>query len=621
MYSLRGAGQPLQVLQACALQLFKHSAHLHGGWTQAFTLQLVCRRALHVDVWTSAREARQLSWSRATSDRRFKEALEAPFWTTLRLDITGRLWRALARPGALLAPLVSECVCCALKHGPSALHCSRVLSTHTNISLLHKAGPPGASQPVTPTAAAGTPAGAGAWQWLQKQGVTVTSICGLAVADTDAERLPVLLASLPALRSIHGLGAGSGLTLRPHPEADVAAAQDFLAGAARAVAHCSCLRRLHLIFDLADKPADRVSASFWQYLAKARALENLELIIRSSAADMHHGSATTNVSRVVAGLAGLSRLRKLTLEVPNVCEDAMLPACMSRLVQLTYLSLYGLRCAPGWARLPALEYLEFGSCVFARDGEQALPGMGALVALTSINLCNCRGLRALPTSLLHLTQLRSLAHWRTARGEPPAASLPASAPCFASLTDFNLAGLGLPDFPACVPAMTRLVCLDLRDNCFQRLPDAVSVLIALELLYLGRLSGHGEIGGALDARALGNLACFPNLFSLCFDHCSVLLCPSFQAAAAHTCLQKLELTTAYPACGPSCQAFLGFVSNLLRQGRADVLRVRDSVVQGAGQQDGQSFRDVLQAVGFALCDDDDDGAHVDAENEYASDAE
>ncbi len=55
MQSLRGAPQPLQVLQACALQLFKHSAHLHGGWTQAFTLHLVCRRALHIDIHTSVR--------------------------------------------------------------------------------------------------------------------------------------------------------------------------------------------------------------------------------------------------------------------------------------------------------------------------------------------------------------------------------------------------------------------------------------------------------------------------------------------------------------------------------------------------------------------------------------
>jgi hypothetical protein len=38
-----------------------------------------------------------------------------------------------------------------------------------------------------------------------------------------------------------------------------------------------------------------------------------------------------------------------------------------------------------------------------------------------------------------------------------------------------------------------------------------------------------------------------------------------------------------------------------------VLRVSNSDVQGAGQQDGQSFRGALRAVGFALDDDSDDG--------------
>ncbi len=53
-HSLRGAGQRVQVLQACAVQVIKQSADLHGGWTQAVTLRTVCRRALHVDTWMSA---------------------------------------------------------------------------------------------------------------------------------------------------------------------------------------------------------------------------------------------------------------------------------------------------------------------------------------------------------------------------------------------------------------------------------------------------------------------------------------------------------------------------------------------------------------------------------------
>jgi len=45
-------------------------------------------------------------------------------------------------------------------------------------------------------------------------------------------------------------------------------------------------------------------------------------------------------------------------------------------------------------------------------------------------------------------------------------------------------------------------------------------------------------------------------------------------------------------------------SPLLQQGRAGVLRPSNSAVQGAGRQDGQSFRVALQAVGFAAAAED-----------------
>ena len=51
------------------------------------------------------------SWERARSDRRFKQALEAPFWTTLHPDVTGRLWQALGHPSAFPAPLASQRLC------------------------------------------------------------------------------------------------------------------------------------------------------------------------------------------------------------------------------------------------------------------------------------------------------------------------------------------------------------------------------------------------------------------------------------------------------------------------------------------------------------------------------
>jgi hypothetical protein len=325
------------------------------------------------------------------------------------------------------------------------------------------------------------------------------------------------------------------------------------------------------------------------------------------------------------------------LTLDNVCEDTegcdTLPACVSRLVQLTYLSLKGvicLRCAPGWARLPALERLVFTDCGFAvEDGEAALPGMDALVSLTCLTLGECHGLSVLPASLWRLARLHSLNYWSWLSGEEPrellVAGLPASAPCSASMRSLILSGHGLSAFPARVLALTRLTLLDLRDNCCEQLPDGVSVLTALKALSLGHSAdlgcnvGWGWIGGALDARALGGLGGFPNLCSLCFERCSVLLCPSFQAAAAHPRLKELELRTSHPACGPSRGAFLGFVVALLQQGRGGVLHLRGGVDQGAGLQDDQSFRVALQAVGFALRYDGGDCAVDEGECFYDSD--
>ncbi len=41
------AGRPVQVLQACVVQVIEQAAHLRQDWTQALVLQTVCRCALH----------------------------------------------------------------------------------------------------------------------------------------------------------------------------------------------------------------------------------------------------------------------------------------------------------------------------------------------------------------------------------------------------------------------------------------------------------------------------------------------------------------------------------------------------------------------------------------------
>jgi len=318
------------------------------------------------------------------------------------------------------------------------------------------------------------------------------------------------------------------------------------------------------------------------------------------------------VSHLVTGLAGLSRLRALSLTVDNASMDGALPASMSCLAQLTILSLNGfsgLRFAPGWARLPAPVNLIFRKCTFAVDGEAALPGMDTLVSLESLRLERCPSLRTWPTSLWRLEQLSSLVHeadidaWQVARlprSALPAAGLPASALCFPVMNWLTLVGHDLMVFPPGVLAMTQLVHLDLAYCCFEHLPEGVCMLTALKTLYLGRHTEKPEeVGGALDVRALGSLAGLPNLRDLGFYNCSVLFCGSFQAAAAHARLECLTLDTSYPASGSSCRACLGFAFDLLQQGRPGVLEVSGSV-KGAGQQDSSRFRVALQVAGFPL---------------------
>jgi len=254
--------------------------------------------------------------------------------------------------------------------------------------------------------AAGTHAEASARRWLAVQGNAVTSIAYLSVGgeteedapgcDSGAERLSTLLASLPALTSIKGLY----LSADPRRTPTAAAVRAFLAGAARAVARCSGLQALHARIALLGGLGDQLPEALVRELASVRTLEDVSLTFEACRADRPDWPATFSLSHRVAGLAGLPRLCALSLRVWSVGMDAMLPASMSRLAQLTSLSLHGfcgLRCEPGWARLPALARLQFRECDFVGDGETALPGMDALAALTSLELEECPSLR-LPAS-------------------------------------------------------------------------------------------------------------------------------------------------------------------------------------------------------------------------------
>jgi hypothetical protein len=393
--------------------------------------------------------------------------------------------------------------------------------------------------------AAGTHSGACALRWLRVQGAAVKHMSGLEAVDRDAERLSLLLKSLPALESLG--------VVKMYADASCtspADAWDFLAGAARAIGRCMCLLHLTLYIRL-DSGTNPMPDSFGGDLAGARTLEGLKLWIRCGGVDNLDMPPPARVSHLVAGLAGLSRLRALTLQFEYIRMDAPLPACLSRLAQLTSLKLSGfrgLRCETGWARLPALKCLEFDDCVFTVDGEDALPGIAALGALTGL-----------------------------------------------SLADHNP-----PVFPPGILAMSRLKHLDLSHGGFEHLPEGVSVLTALEELRLGRYADRWNAviampGAPLDARALGSLAGFPRLRRLSFRNCCILFCPSIEAAAMHPCLEQLRLCSSYPAGGPSWPAFLSCVGSLLQQGRLDVLDVVPCHNQA--EQDRLAFCAALQAVG------------------------
>jgi len=344
------------------------------------------------------------------------------------------------------------------------------------------AGPAWSRATGTVWPAAGTPAGAGAAHWLQAQGAAVKRVRGLVIGEEaeDAERLSAFLAGLPALVSADGLVLHADLHRRPSAEAIRA----FLAGAVRAVGCCASLRTLHLRVVLLRGLAGQVPTALARELAGARALEEVTLTFKAIKAKRRKWPVIPSLAHLVAGLAGLPRLRALGLLVANVGMEATLPADVSRLTALTRLCLSGLRglcCEPGWARMPELEFLRFGYCEFACDGEAALPGVDALGALTILELYLCSGLHVLPASLWRLTELPYLAHWR-GHDDPPAGGLPASAPCYASLLNLCLSEHQLRDWPAGILTMTSLTDLNLHGNCFEQLPEGVSVLTALQVL-------------------------------------------------------------------------------------------------------------------------------------------
>ncbi len=101
------AAWSLQVLQACVVRLVSIIWSAPGGLKRAFLLPTVCRCAPQLlTLESSHADAAAGAWDPLQRDRRFKEALEQPFWSTLDGNLAARLWRVLGRPGAPLCRLV-----------------------------------------------------------------------------------------------------------------------------------------------------------------------------------------------------------------------------------------------------------------------------------------------------------------------------------------------------------------------------------------------------------------------------------------------------------------------------------------------------------------------------------
>ena len=105
----KAAAWPVQVLQAIAAHLSEY--HYPRSWTEAFTLQAVCRCALDVASGCCTKEPASGEPRPEPCTRRFKAALQEPFWTTVHASLVASLWRALNRPGApLLSRAIIECL-------------------------------------------------------------------------------------------------------------------------------------------------------------------------------------------------------------------------------------------------------------------------------------------------------------------------------------------------------------------------------------------------------------------------------------------------------------------------------------------------------------------------------
>ncbi|KAK9838181.1 hypothetical protein WJX81_007099 [Elliptochloris bilobata] len=162
------------------------------------------------------------------------------------------------------------------------------------------------------------------------------------------------------------------------------------------------------------------------------------------------------------------------------------PACLSRLVHLSRLTLWGLSeptYEQGWAKLPALRHLTTDQ----QGGGEAVPGLGSLASLHVLVVKGCWfDSITLNDSLSSLTNLRvyqcSAFLSRPSSVWLPANLLPEDIGSVSSLTELKYSEQQIAHF---LFVLAQLRALDCAGNGFAFVPGEISALTNLKSLVLG----------------------------------------------------------------------------------------------------------------------------------------
>ena len=267
--------------------------------------------------------------------------------------------------------------------------------------------------------------------------------------------------------------------------------RDALGCLLEALARCPRIRALDLdtgeydVRDVADK------TSYWPFpgaatFAKLHSLTKLTLALKKE--------DRFCLADIVSGLVPLTGLAELCVwaQQPDV-----VPAALAQLKGLRSLALQcfnPLVFEAGCLDLPGLLSLNFGDCRFKEDA-QTLPGVTALLRLTSIEFPTHQKLFVFDPQLVQLPRLqrldispRDICQAVYCDDSPGLFRLPADMGTLrASLLHLRITFLGLPHFPLAVTQLMALKSLNASENHCAELPGGITALSGLTELRLGRI--------------------------------------------------------------------------------------------------------------------------------------